>query len=73
MRRVAAACSDGAAPSRRFVWGRGLVHRPGEKHWHDASPVTAMTHTAIVEKLKGRSTDRMEKVSDEQYLGRMEI
>ncbi len=46
---------------------------PGEKHWHGASPMTAMTHTAIVEKLEGRSTDWMEKVSDDQYLGRMEI
>jgi quercetin dioxygenase-like cupin family protein len=40
---------------------------PGEKHWHGASPSVAMTHTAIVEALDGRSADWMEKVSDEQY------
>jgi len=40
---------------------------PGEKHWHGASPTTAMTHIAIVEQLNGKSADWMEKVSDEQY------
>jgi 4-carboxymuconolactone decarboxylase len=40
---------------------------PGVKHWHGASPTTAMTHIAIVESLNGRSTDWMEKVSDAQY------
>jgi quercetin dioxygenase-like cupin family protein len=40
---------------------------PGEKHWHGASPTTAMTHISIVEKLNGKSADWMEKVSDEQY------
>jgi quercetin dioxygenase-like cupin family protein len=40
---------------------------PGEKHWHGATPTTAMTHIAIVEKLDGKSADWMEKVSDEQY------
>ena len=41
--------------------------QPGEKHWHGATPSTAMTHIAIVEKLNGKSADWMEKVSDEQY------
>jgi quercetin dioxygenase-like cupin family protein len=41
----------------------------GEKHWHGASPTTAMTHIAIVEKFGGKSADWMEKVSDEQYRG----
>ena len=41
----------------------------GEKHWHGAAPTTALTHLAIVESLEGKSTDWMEKVSDEQYLG----
>jgi quercetin dioxygenase-like cupin family protein len=40
---------------------------PGEKHWHGAAPTTAMTHIAIVEELDGKSTDWMEKVSDDQY------
>jgi quercetin dioxygenase-like cupin family protein len=40
---------------------------PGEKHWHGATPTTAMTHIAIVEKLDGKVVEWMEKVSDEQY------
>jgi len=40
---------------------------PAEKHWHGAAPTTAMTHIAIVEKLDGKSSDWMEKVTDEQY------
>jgi quercetin dioxygenase-like cupin family protein len=42
---------------------------PGEKHWHGATATTAMTHIAIVERLDGKSSDWMEKVSDEQYQG----
>jgi quercetin dioxygenase-like cupin family protein len=40
---------------------------PGEKHWHGATPTTAMTHIAIQEKLDGKPVDWLEKVSDEQY------
>jgi len=40
---------------------------PGLKHWHGASPTTAMTHTAIQEALDGKVVDWMEKVSGEQY------
>ena len=40
---------------------------PGEKHWHGATPTTAMTHLAIQEALDGKAVDWMEKVSDEQY------
>lgn len=40
---------------------------PGEKHWHGATPATAMTHIAIQEALGGKTVDWMEKVSDEQY------
>ena len=56
--------------------GRGRVQRwggpieeigPGEKHWHGATPTTAMTHIAIQERLDGKTADWMEKVSDEQY------
>jgi len=42
---------------------------PGEKHWHGATPSTAMTHIAIQEALNGSPVDWMEKVSDEQYRG----
>lgn len=40
---------------------------PGEKHWHGASALTAMTHIAIQEKLDGKAVEWMEQVSDEQY------
>jgi quercetin dioxygenase-like cupin family protein len=40
---------------------------PGEKHWHGATPTTAMTHMAIQEALDGKTVEWMEKVSDEQY------
>jgi len=40
---------------------------PNERHWHGASPATAMTHIAIQESLDGRAVDWMEKVTDEQY------
>jgi quercetin dioxygenase-like cupin family protein len=40
---------------------------PGEKHWHGATPTTAMTHIAIQELLNGNAVAWMEKVSDEQY------
>ena len=40
---------------------------PGEKHWHGATPTTAMTHIAIQESLNGKVVDWMEQVSDEQY------
>ena len=42
---------------------------PHEKHWHGASPTTAMTHIAIQEQLNGRAVDWMEKVTDSQYTG----
>lgn len=66
-----------AGCGRTQSWG-GPVHEirpgdvvwipPGEKHWHGASPTTAMTHIAIQERLDGKTADWMEKVSDEQYV-----
>ncbi|HKW54231.1 MAG TPA: cupin domain-containing protein [Stellaceae bacterium] len=40
---------------------------PGVKHWHGATPSTAITHIAIQEALNGKNVDWMEKVSDQQY------
>lgn len=42
---------------------------PHEKHWHGASPTTAMTHIAIQEALDGKAVEWLEKVTDEQYSG----
>jgi quercetin dioxygenase-like cupin family protein len=40
---------------------------PGVKHWHGASPTTAVSHIAITDALDGKVADWMDKVSDEQY------
>jgi len=40
---------------------------PGVKHWHGATPTTALTHIAIQEELNGNAVEWMEKVTDEQY------
>ena len=40
---------------------------PGEKHWHGASAMAAMSHIAIQEKLNGSPVDWMEQVTDAQY------
>lgn len=42
---------------------------PGVKHWHGASPTTAMTHLAIQEVLDGKAAEWLEHVTDEQYVG----
>jgi quercetin dioxygenase-like cupin family protein len=42
---------------------------PGEKHWHGATAITAMTHIAVQEQFDGKVVDWMEQVSDEQYRG----
>jgi len=43
---------------------------PGERHWHGASPATAMSHIAVQEQLDGKAVDWLEHVTDEQYLGK---
>ncbi|HTI37190.1 MAG TPA: cupin domain-containing protein [Vicinamibacterales bacterium] len=40
---------------------------PGEKHWHGATPTTALTHIAVQERLDGKAVEWLEQVSDEQY------
>ena len=40
---------------------------PGEKHWHGATPTSAMTHIAIQERLGGKAVEWMEQVSEGQY------
>ena len=40
---------------------------PGHKHWHGASPDSAMTHIAIQEHVDGKTVDWLEKVSDAQF------
>ena len=51
-------------PKEEIRPGDVIWFPPGEKHWHGATATTGMTHTAIVEKLDGKNSDWMEKVSD---------
>ena len=58
------------------TWG-GPIHEiragdtvwipPGEKHWHGASPTSAMAHIAMQEALDGSYVNWMEPVTDAEY------
>jgi quercetin dioxygenase-like cupin family protein len=54
-------------PIEEIRAGDVVWFEPGEKHWHGASPQTAMSHIAIQEALNGSPVDWMEQVSDAQY------
>jgi len=54
-------------PAQEILPGDVVWIPPGVKHWHGASPSTAMTHIAIQEKREGKVVEWMEKVSDEDY------
>lgn len=58
------------APIEELHPGDVVMVGPNEKHWHGASPTTAMTHIAVQEALDGKVVEWLEKVSDEQYHGR---
>jgi quercetin dioxygenase-like cupin family protein len=55
-------------PIEQIRPGDVIRFEPGEKHWHGASPTTAMTHIAIQESLDGKAVEWLEKVTDRQYL-----
>uniref|UniRef100_A0A7C1FDQ9 Cupin domain-containing protein n=1 Tax=Caldilinea aerophila TaxID=133453 RepID=A0A7C1FDQ9_9CHLR len=52
-------------PVEEIRAGDVVWFEPGEKHWHGASPNTAMTHIAIQEALEGKVVEWMEQVSNE--------
>jgi quercetin dioxygenase-like cupin family protein len=61
---------------RTQAWGGPVVEiragdvvwcPPGVKHWHGATPTTAMTHIALTGTVGGKNVDWLEKVSDEHY------
>lgn len=56
-------------PVREIRAGDTVWFSSGEKHWHGASPTTAMTHIAMQEALDGSPVDWLEPVSDVQYGG----
>jgi quercetin dioxygenase-like cupin family protein len=55
-------------PIEEIRSGDVMWFAPGERHWHGATPTSAMTHIAIQEALDGKVVDWMEHVSDEEYL-----
>jgi quercetin dioxygenase-like cupin family protein len=56
-------------PTEEIRAGDIVWFEPGERHWHGASPTTAMTHIAIAEMLDGKVVEWMEHVTEEQYGG----
>jgi quercetin dioxygenase-like cupin family protein len=53
------------APIEEIKAGDVIWCPPGVKHWHGASPSTAMTHIAITGTVNGKNVEWMEKVTDE--------
>ena len=58
-------------PIREIRAGDTVWIPPGEKHWHGASPTTAMAHIAMQEALDGTAVNWLEHVTDEQYGGKV--
>ena len=58
-------------PIREVRAGDTVWFPPNEKHWHGAAPNMAMTHIAMQEALDGSHVNWMEKVTDEQYGGKV--
>lgn len=55
-------------PKEEIRPGDVIACPPGKRHWHGATPTTAMSHIAIQEHDEnGKVVEWMEKVSDEQY------
>lgn len=68
-----------AGVGRTQVWGGPIEDikagdviwcPPQVKHWHGASPTTAMTPIAITGTRNGKNVEWLEKVTDEQYHGK---
>lgn len=54
-------------PVQEIHPGDVIVCPPGVKHWHGATPTTAMTHLAVTGAVDGKSVEWFEKVTDDQY------
>ncbi len=57
------------SPIREIRPGDVVWIPPGEKHWHGASPTSAMVHIAMQEALNGVHVEWLEHVTDAQYDG----
>ncbi len=56
-------------PVQEIRAGDVVVCPPGVKHWHGASPTTAMTHLAVTGSVDGKTVNWLEKVTDREYAG----
>jgi quercetin dioxygenase-like cupin family protein len=54
-------------PVEEIRSGDVVICPANRRHWHGATPTTAMTHVAIAEALDGKVVDWMEHVTDAQY------
>ena len=59
-------------PKKEIRAGDVVFCNCGQKHWHGATDVTAMSHIAVQEWLDGAAVTSMEKVTDTQYLSLVE-
>ena|ERR1700722_9990790 len=60
-------CEGG--PIKRIRAGDVIVCPANEKHWHGASPTTAMTHLALTGTRDGKMVEWLDKVTDAEYMG----
>ena len=60
-------CEGG--PIEEVTAGDVVFFPADEKHWHGASPNTAMSHIAIQESIDGTPVTWLENVSDADYTG----
>src|SRR4051812_39727239 len=69
-------CQNNLREGEGMEIGRRVRHlravRSQQKHWHGASPTTAMSHIAIQESLDGKPVEWLEKVTDQQYQSKAE-
>ena len=55
-------------PKEEIHVGDIVFCEPNRRHWHGATPGSAMAHIALQEALDGKVVTWMEKVGDEDYL-----
>ena len=61
-------CERSRPPSEEAHPGDAVRFAPGKKHWHGASPTTAMSHIAVHEEVEDQAAEWLEHVSDEMVL-----
>lgn len=60
-------CRLGGEAACEIRVGNVVIISVHEKHWHEATATTALSHLAIQEALEGVAVNCLESVSTEQY------